>query len=381
MTPGAKSPARLILQTCMWMALVALHLSFPGDAHGQEAPASDTSHVHPDSVRGEETSWFAFPNVFYTPETSVAGGVVGGYFFRWDAASYPSSFFASATITARGQLVFGVAPELYTEGNRRRHLLEVAVQDYPDVFFGVGADTPDSAEEEFTARRVDVRLLTERRVWRELRLGLRYRFRYEEIEDISSGGLLEAGAVPGSDESLLSGVGGSAVWDSRDNLFYPRRGTYAEAYGLLHADALGSDSEAARFVLDGRRYHALAEEHVLALRGYGEAVVGTLPFTTLPVLGGVELMRGYREGRFRDDVLLVVQGAYRFPIWGRLRGEVFGSVGDVYDRLAAIRARDAEATIGTGLRFRINPEEINIRVDAALGREGGALYFTIQEAF
>ena len=342
-------------------------------AVAQEASAPDSAEA--------EASWFILPNVYYTPETSVAGGVAGGYFFRMAPGSRPSSVQGAVTVTARRQLLLSLRPEVFTARDRWHAAGEVFVQDYPDVFYGIGEGTPDALEEEFTARRINVLAMVERTMWRHLRLGLRYRFRVEQIADVAEDGLLATAEIPGRDESWLSGAGVTAVWDARDNLFYPRGGSYVEAYAIGHAAALGSTFGFGRFVIDARRYVPLVGRHLLALQGYGEAVAGTAPFTALPILGGTELMRGYREGRFRDDVLALVQSEYRFPIWWRIRGALFASVGDVASRVDAFQTSEVEVAAGAGLRIRISPEDLNIRIDYAIGREGGALYFTLQEAF
>ncbi len=342
--------------------------------HAQSEPAPDTSDV-------SESSWFVLPNVFYTPETDLAGGVVAGYIMYIAPESYPSSLLVSAIVTRNRQFLLGLKPELYTSENRSRYAAEIGFQEYPDLFYGLGPDAPESAEESYTARRFFARLFVERAAWENFRLGLRYSFYYERIKDIEEGGLLDLGQIPGRMESRLSGFGVTIVYDTRDNLYYPRRGSYVEAFALAHTRLTGSRLTMRRFVVNARTYTSVHPDHILVAQAYGEAVAGTVPFTVLPLLGGNELLRGYLEGRFRDDVVAIVQGAYRFPLFWRFRGELFAGAGNVAERLNALELKSVKAAAGAGIRFRLNPEDLHVRMDFAIGSEGGAVYITIGEAF
>ena len=65
-----------------------------------------------------------------------------------------------------------------------------------------------------------------------------------------------------------------------------------------------------------------------------------------------------------------------FILFDKCRRDAIGAYGrsDVHtpniDRLA-----------GGGVRFRVNEEDLHIRMDYAIGSEGGAVYITLREAF
>ena len=92
-------------------------------------------------------------------------------------------------------------------------------------------------------------------------------------------------------------------------------------------------------------------------------------------------MRGYREGRYRDNVLTVLQAEYRLIVWGPVGFALFGSVGDLQPRYSALGSEKLIFAGGPGLRFLINEEGLNFRIDYGYGREGGSFYFTLGEAF
>jgi hypothetical protein len=60
----------------------------------------------------------------------------------------------------------------------------------------------------------------------------------------------------------------------------------------------------------------------------------------------------------------------------------FIGIGDVFNSLRDITTTTLEYSIGSGLRFVVNPaERLNIRFDYAIGREGGYFYFSVAESF
>ena len=93
-------------------------------------------------------------------------------------------------------------------------------------------------------------------------------------------------------------------------------------------------------------------------------------------------MRGYYEGRYRDNDAIVVQAEWRRPLWWRLRAAAFVGAGDVAASVSEFDVTDFKPCAGAGIRFIVNRDEgICIRMD--FGFIGGAPgpYLTINEAF
>ena len=101
----------------------------------------------------------------------------------------------------------------------------------------------------------------------------------------------------------------------------------------------------------------------------------------LSPLGGDSLMRGYYAGRFRDKVLLAGQAEYRLPLWWRFGLVGFVGAGGVADRVGILSTSAFKLTYGFGLRFRLNREGENLRIDFGYGKGTSGLYFTAGEAF
>ncbi len=60
----------------------------------------------------------------------------------------------------------------------------------------------------------------------------------------------------------------------------------------------------------------------------------------------------------------------------------FAGAGDVFDNTNNLSMSHLKYSIGTGLRFAVNPaERLNIRLDYGYGKDGGYFYFIVAESF
>jgi hypothetical protein len=62
--------------------------------------------------------------------------------------------------------------------------------------------------------------------------------------------------------------------------------------------------------------------------------------------------------------------------------DYFAGAGDVFGPSSNLSANSLKYSVGTGLRFIVDPaERLNIRLDYGYGREGGYFYFVVGESF
>jgi hypothetical protein len=120
-----------------------------------------------------------------------------------------------------------------------------------------------------------------------------------------------------------------------------------------------------------------------------------VPFYLLPTLGGKwnlqsvhedligsdgtqATLRGFRNFRFRDRNLLLLQAEYRIPLWGPVDATLFADAGKVTTRRADLDLADLRHNFGFSLSVMRGPSTA-ARVDVGLGGEEGAqLFFTIR---
>ena len=326
------------------------------------------------------TTWFVLPHAFYTPETGIAGG--GAASFVFDAhLPRPTNIQAAVTITQRRQFIVEVYPDIFLDDGRVRVNMSAAAMRYPDLFFGVGGNTPGALEESYTATRFEADVEAVRTSARGVGFGVVARVRDESISDVSPDGILSSQVVAGSSGGWLAGVGPMFVADTRDNLFTASIGHYVRAFAIYHGATTTSSFNFLRLTLDPRRFVTLRGRHIAAAQVFVDATTSDAPFTLMPMVGGSRRLRGYHEGRFRDRISAVAQAEYRFPVLWRVGGAAFAAVGGVGHSISDFSTDHIRASIGGGLRFRLNESGVTARIDYAVGADGGALYLTLLEAF
>ncbi len=158
------------------------------------------------------------------------------------------------------------------------------------------------------------------------------------------------------------------------------RGTGGLAMGFFgrQTGLRPEDPDFYRVGVDLQRYIRLTPgPRVLSLRYYGELVTGDrdeVPFTELPRLGGVDLLRGYVTNRFRDKVAMVGQVGYQFLIGRQLAGSVFFDAGRVYDELKNVDLSGLRVGYGISLEA-YSSRGLIVQATVVSALEGGVSYF------
>lgn len=325
------------------------------------------------------------PLIYYTPETRLAlgvGGVLNYRFGRDKGNTRPSSLWLLAVYTMNNQVQLQLKPEVYLPKNSFILGATLKFERFPQKFFGIGNDVPVTAEEVYTPETMALQLSLKKKVVESVFGGIQYHLEKTLIQKVEPGGLLAQGDIPGSTGGVISGLGLSVNWDNRDNLFFPRRGSYLQFVADFFSAPLGSDYHYSTSKLDLRTYLPILSNHVLALQVYIRNMGGSPPFYQLSTLGGAFIMRGNYNGQYRDKTLLAFQAEYRLPIWRRFGAVGFAGLGDVGETLRAIKLNRLKYSLGGGFRYKLDSREgTNLRLDFAWGKASTGFYMTVQEAF
>ena len=211
--------------------------------------------------------------------------------------------------------------------------------------------------------------------------GLRYAYDKFSLFNLAAGGELIKKNIPGSTGGTVSGFGGVMLYDSRNNIFYPTRGLWGEVV-VYHDDPLtGSSYNYMRITADLTKYISY-QKNTLALNAYTLYSNTDLPFFQMGLLGGPKRMRGFYEGRYRDNNAIVFQAEYRRKLFWLLGFTLFADIGQVAPRYDAFNNQSWRYTYGAGLRLMLDKtQKINLRIDVAVGNNALLPYFTIGEAF
>ena len=357
---------KLILVSFLFVHLSAIH--------AQEQDTSSSSKIKA----------FPLPVVFFTPETDFGFGGMSLFTFRFKGEtpeSRNSQFQLGAAYTTMDQFLFFAPFQMYLKDEKYYAFGRINYFSYSYRYYGNGTDSRDEDEEFYDAQFPRVRINLMKLIRPAWYLGFRYWMDNYDVTKTKEGGILDRQLVRGAEGGLISSFGLVSLYDTRDNYNYPKKGTYLEVLALPNLKAYGSDFDFTRFSVDYVKFMSW-EENILAVNLFAVAMTGKVPFNELAFIGGSSKMRGYLEGRFRDENLLMVQAEYRRFLAWRIGMAAFTGFGMVANSIDAFEPGDIKPSGGLGLRYSLDQEEkINIRLDVAFGEESSGIYFTIGEAF
>lgn len=338
-----------------------------------------------DSIKTADSSqnyFLAIPILFYGEETNWGGGVSAGYYFTKEGKGKASNIQGNLVYTLKNQASITILPKFYTENRDFFYSGHLKADYYPDKFFGIGRNTPDSLEENYISKDVSLLIQRQRVLFDAIMVGIQGQLSYYEVDDMEKGEELIKETINGTKPFFTSGLGLLATWDTRDNFFYPSDGEFYKASLMINSKIFGSQLEFSKLTIDLRNYYPIIGRHLFSLQIYGDFAWGKVPFQYLPAVGGNDILRGYYKGRYRDNNLIAAQIEYRFPIYRWLKGSMFGSAGDVSNEIDDMRLKEVRVSYGFGLRARVNPANVHLRFDVGFTPDNKpAFYFTANEAF
>lgn len=338
-----------------------------------------------DSVKKQHL--LLFPVIAKSIETGWEFGGASSFTFHTnknDTTTRTSSIQAVAIYSTRKQFVAAINGTQYF--NKEKFILteQFSYSSFPDKFWGLGNNTPDSAEEPYQFQQFYIYAHLMRKIAPRLFVGGIFEFQNVWNIRYVPGGLFEKENIPGRNGYRVSGLGSSITYDSRNDAFAPSHGTFAQFFFNHFSPIFGSDFTYTNFVVDIRKFIPIKKGQVLALQLYSFNNSGAdIPIRSLATLGGASQMRGFYSGRFRDHQQVVTQAEYRIAIKKRLGIVAFGGIGNVNDQFSHASFEYLKYSYGAGVRFALNKsEKLNIRLDYGFG--GGVnkgFYLQIGEAF
>lgn len=338
------------------------------------------AEIDSDSVK--QRSFIALPYGSYAVETNWTAGVAANYYL-WNSnkLNRVSTFALNAAYTLNNQIIVGLYNRYYF-GDDYFIYGRALFEKFPDYFFGLGNDNPDSNKELFVPLRYHINFEPQKFITETQLVGISLQTRRESILEYEEGKELEGMEIPGSEPYFLYGIGGIYAIDSRDNNYYPESGIYWKNAINYFAPVFGSKYHYADIKSDFRYYKKIGKRITLASQIVVQYIAGVAPFQMTPTFGGLDKMRGYRNGQYRDNLFIMEQVEARFPIYKRLLGAVFIGAGNVWHSPSNINLSGTKVAVGAGLRYRINDAKINLRGDGAVTRDGNlGYYLTSSEAF
>lgn len=322
------------------------------------------------------------PAFFVSPETSVGAGLATMYHFRLDkdSLSRPSNMQSVFIYTLEKQVLFTNPFDLFLKKEKYWFNGEMGFYIYPYHYYGEGPNISTSTYESYSANYMSFEVNALKKLSDRFYMGPTVFYDHYFKVEIQEGGMLESGNVTGIVPDKVFGLGGSLIYDRRDNLFSPREGYYLEGRALFYENEWIGGYQFTDMYVDARKYFHLDNQWETGFQLYHQSILGEAPFYNLAQLGNSRIMRGYYSGAYRDNHLTAIQTEVRHYLLKRVVVSAFGGLGSVSDDF--LQYDKILGNYGIGLRYEVNSRErIRIRFDYARGHQSDGFYINVNEAF
>ncbi|MEO6884263.1 MAG: BamA/TamA family outer membrane protein [Bacteroidia bacterium] len=349
--------------------------------------SAKTSSGIQDSIRfPHKKPFLLFPAITESPETSWGFGGLASYFFKYqkkDNNLRTSNMNLLGLYTLDKQTIVVASGDIFFPGEKYILKNYFSYSYFPDKFWGIGNNTPDNNVENYTYRQFYIHPEFMKKIYEQFFVGISYELQRVIDLDYTANGLFDQENVVGRFGGTTSGLGLIAAFDNRNNAFWPTKGQFAQMTYTVFGSVLGSTFNYTNYLLDMRKYVTIYEDQVLAGQIVCNINNGNVPVRSLASLGGSDMMRGFYQGRFKDNDLVAGQAEYRVPVWWRFGLVGFFGLGEVSHTIQDITINELKYTAGGGIRYAINSsEKLNMRLDYGITQqEQGVFYFNIAEAF
>lgn len=263
-------------------------------------------------------------------------------------------------------------------------------------FFGIGPDTPKSAEANYKELFLQYKIkagvpLAKDSLWR-IHAG-----DHVQSETISNGPLKGLrgfnDSFPGLAPEHYQQTNEMRVildYDSRDHQVTTSRGMFFQVFSEHSVRGLASAYDYHRYAVDGRYFYnwPKRQSQVSAVQFKYEQLRGNAPFWLMPRLGGKYSLRAYGDGRYIDRGAMLAQAEQRMVFYKLKTAGVdtefelapFAGLGTVFDDPGLMTRRFIRPVIGSAIRAIAKPQVVG-SVDFGIGQEGLAAFMDINYSF
>jgi outer membrane protein assembly factor BamA len=352
--------------------LFLLIFSF-GFVNGQDSTASSK----------KTRSIAAIPLINYNRTQGIVVGAMISKFYKinkQDTISPSSNTGIFGMYTAqKSYAVFGFS-RFYFARDRWRVLAAVGVMDINFQFYLEDATASTGNFYDYSTKAKFAVLQVQRNLFKRIYLGPTGTFN----KTTTTYGVPGASGNDSASTSTLNNIGYVISNDTRDHVQYPTRGMFLNFKNQFYRDWVGSDYKFEKYTVTYNQFFKLSksnERQVLAMRASLNIAAGNVPFEGQTVVGSEDI-RGYSQGKYRNDQVYALQAEYRWNFYKRWGMVAFAGVASAVEKIGDIPDNDLLPGIGAGLRFKMLPtEKINIGIDGAVGKGDYSITFRIGEAF
>jgi len=338
--------------------------------------------------QAKKNGFLASPFIFFKPDTDLLFGGLGVYYFRLKTndnfkqetrLSFVQTLF-EYSLKDQMDIQLGANIFLPNESYIAKGFFRFKV--FPDVFYGVGNDTPSENVEHYNHNIFIANTSLARKLSPGVFLGLEYRYANAYNIDFDEPTSEVLDNVTGINGGVNSGLGLIFTIDKRDNVINATKGYFLEFSKYVYAPKLGSSFSFSNVNFTFNKYFDLGKKQILATNTVANLNSGDPSFLFMAQAGGERILRSYPMNRFRDKNFIGTQVEYRRHLFWRFGMVGFAGLGDVFDTPDQFSWQRVKYSYGVGLRVMLNRQErLNFRLDYGIGRDSRSVYVTVTEAF
>ncbi len=338
------------------------------------------------SDKRDETKNFDFgflPGPHYSSTVGLGLGLVATATYSADFAdkSLPRSNAALyGDMTTEGFFLIGIKGLHIFPSERYKLEYRLNASTFLTDYYGMGyaLNNVDGNKASFRRNRIEAigRFLF--RLAPKTYLGPTFSYRFVQATEIKADDLP---LFEGQRKNLhATAPGVTFLYDSRDFIQNASKGIYFQVNQSFTPRFLGNDYcfSSTEVTLSG--YQKVWLGGVLAAEYHSLFNYGHTPWGFMAEVGDNNRMRGYYEGRYRDQNLIEAQVELRQNIHKRHGMVVWIGAAQIFEQLKDMRFRQTLPNGGIGYRWEFK-KGINVRLDYGLSKNGGGFIFSLNEAF
>ena len=308
--------------------------------------------------------------------------------FHYDPGGREIRLIASAAEKIERKLLFSYADPAFSQGRYSLNFSATFFKNATARFFGLGDNTSESAQTNYTAREGRVNWRFGVHVNEVTQISVGQRFRQVSLEQGATDLPFTGTQFPFVDgvqgETLIFGNRATFHYDTRNSLVSPTDGMAVTAYAEVNQNIRNGDHPVySRYELEVKKLlPSESKRAILIMRADLQATIGDqVPFFEQSSLGGQNNLRGYGVDRFIDKNLIAWSVEERIHV---VRTKIAGvtadfevapflDTGQVFNSFNDVTLKEYRMTPGIGFRGIVKPNVVG-RVDYGYSREGGAVF-------
>lgn len=203
--------------------------------------------------------------------------------------------------------------------------------------------------------------------------------RYTFFDSATRFGPLLPNGLHDFERDVRVGKGGIVVdYDTRDNMFYPSHGTYAEFEADFARGGFGSSNAFDMQSVKAYHWIEITPRWILGLRVDSGFSQGDIPFFAQPYVS----LRGVSDARFQDRNQVTGELELRWNVTPRWALLGFGGAGKAWGKLHAFGDAPTAFGFGNGFRYLIARKlGLSMGIDVAHGNGQSAFYIQVGSAW